>query len=212
MSTRKEDTPDLAQLLIWLRDAKSGEEIAAEIKASVALVCSLCDVVFRLNVQKLSAEMESARLLNHTRELEDKAKETTQLSPCKVCAVTKTAEAIAATAKVALTARDTTQPSPCKVCAVTKPAEAIAATAKAALMARDTLKTVSEQVIKAQEDLNAHAHAAAKIATPKLDPVCESITEYNPSLCANRNNCKKTPGSATPTGRRAASPRGGRSS
>ena len=58
--------------------------------------------------------MESARLLNHTRELKDKAKETTQLSPCKVCAVTKTAEAIVATAKVALMARDTTQPSPCK--------------------------------------------------------------------------------------------------
>ena len=64
------------------------------------------------------------------------------------------------------------------------------AAAKAAMTARDTLKTVSKQAIKAQEDLKA-AHAAAKIATPKPDPVCESISEYDPSLCVDRKNCKK---------------------
>ena len=73
-----------------------------------------------------------------------------------------------------------------------KPAETVSAAAAAAKTAQDALISMTEQVQKAQEGFKA-AHAAPKSAVKKqeLELVCESVQEYDQSLCPGANVCKK---------------------
>ena len=150
---------DLAQVLTWLKDAKSGADVATHIpssKTSAPAVRRLCDVLFAINGEKIGAEREVERLKEEVFKLEEAAPPAT---------------------------------AACANCAKTKPVESMLAAANAAKTAQESLTSMAKQVSEAREGLKAAQVAVKKAAKP--DPVCDSITEYDPSLCTDRDNCKK---------------------
>ena len=88
-------TFDLAQVLNWLKDAKSGTELANHVlpstsETSAPAITKLCDVLYALNGEKVGAELEVERLKGEVAGLEKRD------APCANCAMVKPAETVAA--------------------------------------------------------------------------------------------------------------------